>query len=608
MTSKFQRLLALCKRRAILFPAFEQYGGLRGAYDYGPYGTVLKSNIVSRWLDDIVHSRNDVVQVDTGLMAPQAVFKASGHEQNFKDEWVDDLLDKSRYRPDKADPIETLEIDDLNGKAIAAFRRAGMEIKDPTHVNKNLILIPINSANKNKAQEWQEIIEGRLAEDAFVVRDGSTLYLIATRIMEPAESGYGSIYLLKKDMKSTVKVPYRGFATPKSNSPFTTSPRSFNLMFKTFLDPIDPINRIIDLSRSAPSNVNNDKIRGRVDQEFANSALYLRPETAQGVFLAFKHIQHSMGLNPPFGIAQIGKAFRNEIRVEHALFRTFEFEQMELEFFTPATSKGGTRWESRDWFEYWTRERMNWWKTYLNNKESVRLAAYQEESPDLAHYAHQGADIEFNFSFGWGEIEGIANRTSYDLEQHNKACGANFLVKEEDKNKLYTPHVVECSAGLSRAVLAVLSDAYEEIEYDANKEDNGPTSQQLSTTRAVLRLHPLLAPIKVAVLPVVSNKLGLNNVCREVTTILKRARIPCVLDDQNAKIGKRYYKHDEVGTPWCVTVDHQTFEDRTVTVRDRDTTKQIRIRIEELATYINEQLNSHLPPITCLPPIERKFY
>jgi len=317
---------------------------------------------------------------------------------------------------------------------------------------------------------------------------------------------------------------------PKGMECDLTEARQFNLMFKTFVGPV----------------------------EEDAAVAFLRPETAQGMFVNFLNVQQSGRLKPPFGIAQIGKSFRNEITPGNFIFRTREFEQMEMEFFV----KPGT---DEEWFEYWREQRMNWYTTRLGIKPA-NLRFHHYEKHDLAHYAKACSDIEYQYPFGWGELEGIANRTDFDLRQHAEHSGKDLTFFDEETRERYLPYVIEPAVGVDRILLIVLLDAYEE-----DVQENEP--------RVVLRLHPRLAPIKVGIFPLL-RKDGQPEKALEIRDLLKQRF--AVFYDQAGSIGRRYRRQDEVGTPFGVTVDHQTMQDNTVTLRDRDSTQQMRLPIDRL--------------------------
>ncbi len=319
-----------------------------------------------------------------------------------------------------------------------------------------------------------------------------------------------------------------------------TEAREFNLMFETSIGPVKD----------------------------AGSTVFLRPETAQGIFLNFKNVLQFARRKPPFGIAQVGKSFRNEITPGNFIFRTLEFEQMEMEFFVPPAEAG-------EWYEHWMRERFDWYTRYGIRPGKLRLRPHEPD--ELSHYSSATADVEYEFPIGWSELEGIANRGDFDLTQHANASGEKLEYFDQQTKERYVPHVIEPAAGVGRSVLAFLCDAYEEETLEQGE------------TRTVLRLHPALAPVKVAVLPLVK-KDGQPEVAREIVAAL-RGRMS-VEYDEGGSIGKRYRRQDEIGTPYGVTVDHQTLEDRTVTVRDRDSLAQERLPIDGLAEVLDARLRA----------------
>ncbi len=375
----------------------------------------------------------------------------------------------------------------------------------------------------------------------------------------------------------TGKVTECGYHCPNCNSPELSDERQFNLMFRTSIGPVDPLDMAIrDISKKKMSP---QEIRERIEHALRPSAIYLRPETAQAIFVQFQNVQQSTGMKVPFGIAQIGKSFRNEIITEKFIFRTCEFEQMELEFFIePGTQD--------KWLEYWSEARMNWWKALANDPSKFRLRPHGPD--ELAHYATSCFDIEYDYPWGWDELEGVASRTDYDLKSHAAESGSKLLYFDQQKEDpetgktgwRYTPYVIEPSAGLTRGVLVYLIDAYQEEE---GKDSAGEVK-----TRKVLKLDKRLSPIKAAVLPLVK-KDGLPEYGRKIVDDFFKAGINAKYDEQQS-IGKRYAKHDEIGTPYCITIDHQTKEDGTVTVRDRDTTEQSRISAEKALEFVQDKL------------------
>jgi glycyl-tRNA synthetase len=327
-----------------------------------------------------------------------------------------------------------------------------------------------------------------------------------------------------------------------------TEARQFNLMFRTFVGPV----------------------------EDSGAVVYLRPETAQGIYVNFLNVQGASRQKLPFGIAQVGKAFRNEINTKNFLFRTREFEQMEMQFFV----KPGT---DVEWFEYWKEERMKWFTTFGLRREKLQF--HRHEGDKLAHYARDAFDIEYLFPFGWGEIEGIHNRTDYDLSRHEQFSGKTLKYFDEATKERFTPYIIETSAGASRSFMAFLIDAY--------NEEEAPTAEGKSEMRTVLRLHPLLAPIKAAIFPLV-NRDGMPETARKIETSL-RPLFRVFYDDSGA-VGRRYRRQDEAGTPFCITVDSQTAQDETVTVRERDSMRQERVQMNNLGRYLHDRMTSNDRP------------
>lgn len=317
-----------------------------------------------------------------------------------------------------------------------------------------------------------------------------------------------------------------------------TEPRNFNLMFKTFLGPV----------------------------ESTDNAIYLRPETAQGIFVNFLNVQNASRQKLPFGIAQIGKAFRNEINTKNFLFRTREFEQMEMQYFVKPR-------EDAEYFEFWKKARLEWYHKLGMKKEKLRYADHPENK--LAHYAKAATDIEYEFPFGWGEMEGIHNRTNFDVSRHQEYSGKSLMYFDEEAKEKYLPFIIETSAGASRSFMAFLVDAYDE------EEVNGET-------RTVMHFHPKLAPVKAAIFPLVK-KDGMPEIARKIEEDL-RPSMRVFYDDKGA-VGRRYRRQDEVGTPFCITVDTQTLEDNTVTIRERDSMEQVRVSIDKLKLYLLDKLS-----------------
>ena len=505
-----QKIVSLCKRRGFVFQSSEIYGGLKSAYDYGPLGVELKRNIMTAWWRDMVHRREDVVGIDASIIMHPRVWEASGHLAGFSDPLVDCHICKERFRADKAPTANE---------------------GDP---------LTLEYADKARAQTALELIKERFGVE--LTRDGKTL--------KGAVAGK------------------RGYVCPNCASPWLSDERQFNLMFRSSIGPVDPLGAVAAaVERGDFAGLGGRELRAKIEEITKESAVYLRPETAQAMFVQFLNVQQSMSMKVPFGIAQMGKSFRNEITVEHFIFRSCEFEQMEMEFFCePGTDD--------EWMTYWSEARIAWWKKFSNDPSKFRLRAH--EKSELAHYAKGCFDVEYLYPWGWGELEGIANRTDYDLKKHAEYSGAKISYFDPEAQKRFVPYVIEPAAGATRGLLVYLVDAY--------CEENVPGAKGEDATRVVLKLHPQLAPIKVAVMPLVK-KGGMPEKAREVVEQFFRRGISARYDEQHA-IGKRYRRHDEIGTPWCLTIDGQTLEDGTLTIRDRDTMQQRRISVADAVSEI----------------------
>ncbi|HSC25080.1 MAG TPA: glycine--tRNA ligase [Candidatus Babeliales bacterium] len=427
-------IIALCKRRGLVFQSAEIYGGINGVYDFGPLGTLLKDNIRNAWKKSIKSSDKTILFLEGSLLGPESIWKASGHSDNFNDPMIDCTNCKKRFRAD--DP-------DIN------------------------ITGPCPHCGKNA---WTDI-------------------------------------------------------------------RQFNMMFKT------------DLGAVAGQG----------------SSAYLRPETAQSIFINFKNVMSSNRVKLPFGIAQIGKSFRNEITPKQFLFRMREFEQMELEWFCSPQ-------QSQEYFDYWSKIRLAFYKTIGINPDRIRLRAHEQN--ELSHYSSKTSDVEYEYPFGWKELEGIAHRGDFDLTQHSKYSGKDLSVFDEETQQSYMPHVIECSVGSDRLFLTVLFDAY--------RSDNLGGEE-----RTVLALHPSIAPIKAAFLPL-TKKLSDN--MKQIYRRIANSDFT-VEFDESGSIGKRYRRQDEIGTPLCFTYDFDSLNDNCVTVRNRDTLKQERISNEKIELYLTDMLH-----------------
>ncbi|MGO8887366.1 MAG: glycine--tRNA ligase [Streptosporangiaceae bacterium] len=451
-----ETLVSLSKRRGIVFPSSEIYGGLRAAWDYGPLGVEIKNNIKRQWWRSMVHERDDIVGLDSSVILATEVWQASGHVTEFTDPLTECMSCHRRFRADHL-----------------------LEAYEEKHGH-------------------------------------------------PPEDGLAQI-----------ACPHCG-----TKGAFT-EPRNFNGLLRTYL--------------------------GATEDD--SGLAYLRPETAQGIFINFKNVLQTSRKKLPFGIGQIGKSFRNEITPGNFIFRTREFEQMEMEFFV----KPGA---DEEWHDRWIETRLAWYHDLGVTKENLRL--YEHPAEKRSFYSKRTVDIEYRYDFPgteWGELEGIANRTDYDLSTHAKASGQDLSYLDAETGERYVPYVIEPAAGVDRSMLMFLLDAY--------TEDEAPDAKGKLEKRTVLRLDHRLAPVKVAVLPL-SRHADLSPKARDIAAQLRR-HWNTDFDDASA-IGRRYRRQDEVGTPYCVTVDFESLDDRAVTVRERDSMQQQRVGIDSLVSYLTERL------------------
>lgn len=552
------KIVALCKRRGFIFQNSEIYGGQNGFWDYGPLGAELKRNVRDAWWREMVtmHDESDapehaprafdMVGLDSAIIMHPQVWKVSGHYDLFADEMVDCKETKKIYRVDHIrgrwaeyegkrlfiTTMEDLEAS-LEATVVSACRAFGIKKKYAEKIT------------------WGAGVHGGI--DAVWGKSETP----TTHTPEPSEQLYG-VYEAN-DIETLVM--------PDATAPGTCGePRPFNLMFETYTGAIQ-----------------NEK----------NKA-FLRPETAQGIFVNFKNVIDSSRVKVPVGICQIGKSFRNEITPRNYTFRSREFEQMECEFFCHPS-------ESQKWYQYWRDRRFQW---YLDHGLSKEKLVMREHDPDeLAHYSVGTADIEYAFPFlpegEYGELEGIAHRGDFDLRSHMegklmakdgelvvemnengqpkyRGSGKDLTYFDDEIRERFTPHVIEPSAGADRGTLAFLCEAYH--------EDQAPDDKGEMQTRVVMRFHPKLAPIKAAVFPLIKKE-GMPEIAREITKKLKAAGLNATYDQQGA-IGRRYRRQDEIGTPYCLTVDGDTLTDNTVTLRDRDSLEQIRVPIEGIVEEI----------------------
>ena len=502
-----KKIISHSKEYGFIFPSSEIYDGLSAVYDYAQNGVELKKNIREYWWRSMVHMNDNIVGIDAAIFMHPTTWKASGHVDAFSDPMIDNKDSKKRYRADNL-------IEEYLGK---------LEDK-------------INKEVEKAAKRFGETFDAKLfAETNPRVVEYKQKYDTVNNRMNTA---------LKEDNMAELKLIIEDceIACPISGTRNWTEVRQFNLMFSTQMGA-----------------VNDDA-----------STIYLRPETAQGIFVNYLNVQKTGRMKIPFGIAQTGKAFRNEIVARQFIFRMREFEQMEMQFFV----RPGTEME---WYEKWKETRLKWHLALGLGENNYRYHNHEK----LAHYANAAADIEFNFPMGFKELEGIHSRTDFDLKSHEKYSGKKLQYFDPELNESYVPYVVETSVGLDRLFLAVLSASYKEEKLEDGSE------------RVVLNIPAPLAPVKVAVLPLMP-KDGMEVKANEIFNELRK-HVYCVKDEKDA-IGKRYRRQDAIGTPYCITVDHQSLEDNTVTIRYRDTMQQERVAISDLPSIVSEKcsLNSLL--------------
>jgi len=497
----FKKVISHAKEYGFVFQSSEIYDGLSAVYDYAQQGAALKNNIKEYWWKAMVQLHDNIVGIDSAIFMHPTTWKASGHVDAFNDPLIDNKDSKKRYRAD-------VLIEDYVGKLDAKIEK---EVK---------------KAQKRFGETFDKdqfmatnprVVGYKEHGEAILARMGKSL----------SEENLADVKALIEELE---------IVCPVSGSKNWTDVKQFNLMFGT------------KLGASADTAMD----------------LYLRPETAQGIFVNFLNVQKTGRMKIPFGIAQIGKAFRNEIVARQFIFRQREFEQMEMQFFI----KPGTQ---KEWYEQWKETRLKWHHSLGLGEENYRFHDHEK----LAHYADAAADIEFKFPFGFKELEGIHSRTDFDLGSHEKYSGKKLQYFDPEINESYVPYVVETSIGVDRMFLAVFSNALREEELE-----NG-------TTRTVLKLPAVLAPTKAAILPLVK-KDGLPEIAHQIIEDLKWD-FEVTYDEKDA-VGRRYRRQDALGTPFCITVDHQTLEDQTVTIRHRDTMDQKRVAISELSAIIKAEV------------------
>ena len=498
----FKNVISHAKEYGFIFPSSEIYDGLSAVYDYAQNGAELKKNIREYWWKSMVQMHENIVGIDAAILMHPTTWKASGHVDAFNDPLIDNKDSKKRYR---ADVLIEDYAEKLNQKAEKEIEKASIRFGE--------------SFNR----------EEFVTTNARVLEYLSKKNEVLARMARSLETeNLADVKALIEELE---------IACPDSGSRNWTEVKQFNLMFGT------------KIGASAESAMD----------------LYLRPETAQGIFVNFLNVQKSGRMKIPFGIAQTGKAFRNEIVARQFIFRMREFEQMEMQFFV----KPG---EEMKWYEYWKKARLNWHLSLGLGKQNYRFHDHEK----LAHYANAAADIEFNFPFGFKELEGIHSRTDFDLKAHEQFSGKKLQYFDTETNANYTPYVVETSVGLDRMFLSVFATSLKEETLDDG------------SIRTVLQLPSVLAPTKVAILPLIKRD-GLPDVARKIIDDLKWDF--AVAYDEKDAVGRRYRRQDALGTPFCVTVDHQTLEDQTVTIRHRDSMKQDRVKISDLSAIIEAEVS-----------------
>ena len=498
----FKKVVSHCKEYGFVFPSSEIYDGLGAVYDYGQLGSELKNNIKRYWWDAMTLLQDNVVGIDSAIFMHPTIWKASGHVDAFNDPLIDNKDSKKRYRADVLIEEQLAKFEDKIAKEVAKAAKKFGDAFDEVKFKETNPRVLENQAKWNALHErFSQALNDNNLEELRQI-------IIDQEIV-----------------------------CPISGTRNWTEVRQFNLMFAT------------EMGSTA----------------YGAMKVYLRQETAQGIFVNYLNVQKTGRMKVPFGIAQIGKAFRNEIVARQFIFRMREFEQMEMQFFV----RPG---EELDWFRKWKETRLKWHKALGLGDAKYRYHDHEK----LAHYANAATDIEFEMPFGFKEVEGIHSRTDFDLKRHEEFSGKNIKYFDPELGESYVPYVIETSIGVDRMFLSLMCGSYEEEKLEGGD------------TRTVLRLPAPLAPVKLAVLPLV-RKDGLDAKAREIVSEL-RFDFNCQIDEKDS-IGKRYRRQDAIGTPFCITVDHQTMEDNTVTIRYRDTMLQERIAISELARFIGEQVS-----------------
>ncbi|NND06506.1 MAG: glycine--tRNA ligase [Saprospiraceae bacterium] len=501
----FKQIVSHAKEYGFIFQSSEIYDTLAAVYDYGPNGVELKNNIKEYWWRSMVQRHANIVGIDSAIFMHPKTWKASGHVDAFNDPLIDNKDSKKRYR---ADVLIEDYMDKLEAKAEKEIKKAAKRFGEAFDRDQFVTTHP----RVVRYLDEKNKIAKRLAQ--------------AMKISDLA------------DMKQLIEELQ--IACPESGSREWTDVRQFNLMFSTQL--------------------------GNIAGE--EGKLYLRPETAQGIFVNFLNVLKTSRQKVPFGIAQIGKAFRNEIVARQFIFRMREFEQMEMQYFV----RPG---EEMEWYKFWKEERIKWHKAIGSPQEKLRF----HDHDNLAHYANAAVDIQFDFPFGFKELEGIHSRTDFDLSSHQDLSGKKMQYFDPELEKNYVPYVIETSIGCDRMFLATISHALQ--------EEKVPDAKGKESTRVVMKFHPSIAPVKCAILPLVKNKPELTEKAQRIFDDLKFVT-QCQYDEKDA-IGRRYRRQDAIGTPYCVTIDFDTLDDDSVTIRDRDTLHQERIPIREIADKVRQR-------------------
>jgi len=591
-----EKIVSLCKRRGFIFQSSEIYGGINGFWDYGPLGADLKRNVKDYWWRSMTQLREDIAGLDATIIMHPTVWKASGHVDTFADPMVDCKGCKKRFRADQieaasgtvfhytgaregsfldtlveefkpgADIVSTIKSELTLSLAQAQIDRQGVE-----RSIKEFLLHTEDETNRELAEKIIGIFQKMsVSEEHFsaLAPEGGKPDK-ARKLAKQFYQSRGVVNPVLVNEREEKVTNTTGYCNECGGQ--LMPPRQFNLMFKTYVGPV----------------------------ESEENVAYLRPETAQAIFAQFKNVLETSRQRVPFGICQIGKAFRNEINPRNFTFRSREFEQMEIEYFirpdevvekvagrvarladNPDLSTPRADWGWEVWHKHWVEERIRWYESIGLPRSS--LGEYWQKQEELAHYAKACVDILFKFPFGTQELEGIAARGDFDLSQHQKHSGKSMEYFDEEAKTKYVPHVIEPSAGVDRLVLALICNAY--------CEDQAPNEKGEMETRVVMRFHPRIAPIKAAVFPLLKNKPDLVAKAKEVRDLLRPHM--SVFYDETGAIGRRYRRQDEAGTPYCLTIDFDTLGEKgpelkdTVTLRDRDTLKQERVKISELPALL----------------------